>query len=449
MFANDQQQQTAAILMATLAFAACFAAWTLISVIGLQVKEELALSETQFGILVATPILTGALIRLPLGLLVERFGGRSLLLTLMLAISLPLYGLSRADSFGEYLLLGLGIGLAGGAFTLGIHFASAWSDPVHQGLAMGTIGAGNLGAALTNLMVPIIVMAYGWRTVPVVYAVVLALLALLFWSLTRDDPGQIRRRRESRALSLTTQLAPLRDARVWRFGLYYFFVFGGFVALTLWLPDYYHSHYGLDFSSASFLTLMFTVPGALTRIVGGWCADHVGARQVNWTVFWVCLVCLFFLSYPPTTMTIHGIDRDVTLSLEMPLPVFTALVTVVAVAMGFGKASVFRIIYDYYPERIGVVGGMVGAIGAVGGFVLPVMFGVAADVLGVRSSCFMLLYGLLALCMIAMYYGIAHDSRQRRLQEAIANNFLRESAMPDAEPQRRDAGAFEPEPRRG
>ncbi|MEH6578556.1 MAG: nitrate/nitrite transporter [Amphritea sp.] len=427
MFANETQQQISALVMSTLAFAACFAVWTLFSVIGIEIKSELSLSETEFGVLVATPILTGALARLPMGVLVERVGGRRLMLVLMLLVSLPLYGLSIAETYSDYLLIGLGIGLSGSSFIVGIHYVSSWSNSDNQGLTMGIFGAGSLGAALTNLVAPLIILAYGWRQAPVVYAFVLILVALMFWMMTSDDPKHNRVDAAPR-YSLAEQLSVLWDLRVWRFGLYYFVVFGGYVALALWLPDYYVTHYGLDLTTASFLTMLFTLPGALTRIFGGWCADRLGARHVNWTVFWVCLVCLFFLSYPPTTMTIHGIERDVTLSIAMPVWLFTVLVMVVGIAMGFGTASVYRVIYDYYPERIGVVGGMVGALGAIGGFALPIMFGLVADVLGVRSSCFMLLYGLLAVCMMVMFYSVQFEEQRKRWRDAVQNNFLNEGA---------------------
>jgi NNP family nitrate/nitrite transporter-like MFS transporter len=426
MIANSNQQQISAIAMATLVFSACFAVWTLVSVIGLQIKNDLLLSDTQFGVLVATPILTGALLRLPMGILAERWGSRRLIVALLLFVSVPLFLFSYASTFNHYLLLGLGVGASGSMFSIGIHFVSSRSSERSQGLAMGIFGAGNLGAAITNLIAPLIIIAYGWRMAPTAYGVVLLLLAFLFWMLTDED--QHAARQPQRICKLAEQIKPLADGRVWRFGLYYFFVFGGYIALALWLPDYYVSHYGLDIQTASFLTLMFTLPGALTRILGGWSADHLGARHVNWSVFWVCLVCLFFLSYPPTTMTVHGIREDTTFVIDMPVWLFTVLVMVMGVAMGFGKASVFRLVYDYYPERMGVVGGMVGMLGAIGGFILPVLFGLVADTMGVRSSCFMLLYGVLAVCMCVMYYGISVEERRTRLQEAIRNNFLKEDS---------------------
>lgn len=210
----------------------------------------------------------------------------------------------------------------------------------------------------------------------------------------------------------------LAELRVWRFGLYYFFVFGGFVALALWLPKYYIAEYGLDLKTASFITMLFTLPSGLIRALGGWFSDHYGARSVNWGVFWVCLVCLFFLSYPQTTMTIHGIQGDLSLGIGLNVWLFTFLVFVVGIAQGFGKASVYRIIHDYYPSNMGTVGGMVGVIGGLGGFCLPILFGYAADHIGVRSSCFMLLFGLTVVCMVWMHYAI---KQQRRIDGQAAS----------------------------
>jgi NNP family nitrate/nitrite transporter-like MFS transporter len=162
----------------------------------------------------------------------------------------------------------------------------------------------------------------------------------------------------------------------------------------------------------------------MVRALGGWLADVYGGSAVNWSVFWVCMVCLFFLSYPPTTMTIHGVEKDVNLSIEINVWIFTILMVIIGVAQGFGRASVFKTIYKYYPDNMGSVGGMIAAIGALGGCTLPVLFGLAVDLVGVHSACFMLLYGVLALCMISMYVANSRAKHKQLLREAIANNFL-------------------------
>lgn len=385
--ASLRQKQYSVLGMSTLSFAVNFAVWTMFSIIGIRIKDELGLSESQFGLMVALPILTGSLVRLPLGLITDRFGGRIVFFIHMLLVAIPIYGLAFASQYWHYLVLGLFVGLA--------------------------------GAAITNLVAPMIVVAFGWRMVPQVYSVAMLVTAVLFWLFTWTDPAHLKGAAEaSQRPSLAKQLAPLAELRVWRFGLYYFFVFGGFVALALWLPKYYIAEYGLDLKTASFITMLFTLPSGLIRALGGWFSDHYGARSVNWGVFWVCLVCLFFLSYPQTTMTIHGIQGDLSLGIGLNVWLFTFLVFVVGIAQGFGKASVYRIIHDYYPSNMGTVGGMVGVIGGLGGFCLPILFGYAADHIGVRSSCFMLLFGLTVVCMVWMHYAI---KQQRRIDGQAAS----------------------------
>jgi NNP family nitrate/nitrite transporter-like MFS transporter len=229
---------------------------------------------------------------------------------------------------------------------------------------------------------------------------------------------------EKRNRDFAFHLAPLKDVQVWRFGLYYYFVFGSFLALILWLPQYYIEAYKLSLTKALALTLLFVTSSSMVRAVGGWFADKFGARAVNWSAFWICMVCLFFLSYPPTTMIIHGVTKDVKVSFEVNVWLFTFLIFIIGIAQGVGRASVYKIVYDYYPNHMGSIGGVIAAVGALGGCTLPVMFGFAVDMVGVYSACFMLLYGVLALCMMAMYLALQAERQQKSLKEAIENNFL-------------------------
>ncbi len=405
----ETSKKWSVLTMNTIAFAANFAVWTMFSIIGIKIKGELGLSDTEFGILVATPILTGSITRLPLGLLTDRFGGRIVFFVQMLCVAIPTYGLAFADQYWQYLLIGLFVGLAGGSFAIGIAYTSAWFEKERQGTAMGIFGAGNAGAAITNLAAPLIVVALGWRMVPQVYSVAMVIIAIVFWIFTYDDPHQQERARTGVHKSMAEQLAPLKELRVWRFGLYYYFVFGGFVALALWLPQYYVSEYGLDLKSASFITLIFTLPSGLIRAAGGWASDKFGAQSVNWWVFWVSVFCLFLLSYPQTSLIVHGIDGDIGFDIGLSVWAFTALVFVVGIAQGVGKASVYRIIHDYYPDNMGSVGGMVGVIGGLGGFTLPIFFGLMSDLFNVRSSCFMLLFVLVSICLLWMNYSMVHQ----------------------------------------
>lgn len=411
-----KQKQWSVLSANTIAFAANFAVWTLFSILGIKIKQDLGLTETQFGVLIATPILTGSISRLPLGILTDLYGGRRVFTVLMLCIVPAIYSITLATAYWHYLLIGLFVGLAGGSFAVGIAYTSAWFEKERQGTAMGIFGAGNAGAAVTNLAAPLLIVAYGWNSVPIIYALCMLVIIVLFWLFTFEDPAHADKTIARKKLCLQTQLAPLKEARVWRFGLYYYFVFGGFVALALWLPKYYIGQFDVDLKTASFLTLLFTLPSGLIRALGGWFSDKYGGRTINWWVFWICLVCLFFLSYPPTTMIIHGIEKDISVGIELTVVPFTVLVFIVGIAMGFGKASVYKVIHDYYPSQMGSVGGMVGVLGGLGGFTLPIMFGAAADYTDVRSSCFMLLYAVLAACMILMHYAIkAEKLKAKRL----------------------------------
>lgn len=418
---SHKQKQWSVLSANTVAFAANFAVWTLFSILGIKIKQDLGLSETQFGVLIATPILTGSISRLPLGILTDLFGGRRVFTILMICIVPAIYSITLATAYWHYLLIGLFVGLAGGSFAVGIAYTSAWFEKERQGTAMGIFGAGNAGAAVTNLAAPLLIVAYGWDSVPTIYAICMLVIIVLFWIFTFEDPAHADKTIARKTLCLRTQLAPLKEMRVWRFGLYYYFVFGGFVALALWLPKYYIGQFNVDLKTASFLTLLFTLPSGLIRALGGWFSDKYGGQTVNWWVFWICLVCLFFLSYPPTTMIVHGIEKDISVGIELTVVPFTVLVFIVGMAMGFGKASVYKIINDYYPSQMGSVGGMVGVLGGLGGFTLPILFGAAADHTDVRSSCFMLLYAVLAACMILMHYAIKAEKlkEKRRAKQEI------------------------------
>ncbi|MHA1597563.1 MAG: nitrate/nitrite transporter [Alphaproteobacteria bacterium] len=396
----DKRKQYSVLAMNTTAFTVNFMVWTMFSIIGIKIKAELGLNETEFGLLVATPILTGSLVRLPLGLLTDRFGGRIVFFIQMILVAISTYGLAFADQYWQYLAIGLCVGLAGGSFAIGIAYTSAWFPKNRQGTAMGIFGAGNAGAAVTNLVAPLIVVAFGWRAVPEIYSLTMLVMAVIFWFFTYPDPLLERRKSEGKLPTMGSMLLPLLEPRVWRYGLAYYFVFGGFVALALWLPKYYMTEYGLDLTTAALIAMIFTLPSGVIRALGGWFSDKWGGDAVTWGVFWVSIVCLFFLSYPPTTFTVHGVSGDTGFDIRVGMVAFTVLVFIVGIAMGIGKASVYRSLADHYSDNMGSVGGMVGVIGGLGGFSLPIMFGIAADATDVRSSAFMLMYAVIAGVMI-------------------------------------------------
>tara|TARA_Y100000034_G_scaffold120589_1_gene163670 strand:- start:642 stop:1874 length:1233 start_codon:yes stop_codon:yes gene_type:complete len=407
--------------LATIVFAINFAVWTLYAVMSVELKQVLNLSSTQVGILLSAPIITGAFLRLPAGILCERYSPKMMLILQMLITVPPLVLLPNIDSFFGYVTVGLLIGVSGVSFSIGIRYLTDWFDSKEQGTAMGVFGAGNAGAALSLIIVPYIRDVWSWNTIGPTYSAMILITCFAFW-LAAPSPPKFKQQNKQRPLAFFVK--PLAHARVWRFGLYYYFVFGSFLALLLWLPQYYVNAYALPFNQAMALTLLFVLSSSMARAAGGWFADRFGARNVNWGVFWICLVCLFFLSYPPTTMTIHGVDRDVKLYIELNVWVFTVLLLLIGLAQGFGRASVYKIINDYYPEQMGSVGGMVAMLGALGGCTLPILFGVAVDIAGVYSACFMLLYGVLAVCMLLMHLAIKRERYKNRVLEAQQHNFL-------------------------
>lgn len=417
--ASQKQKAWSVVIMSTLAFTACFMVWMMFAVIGIPIKNNLGLNETEFGVLVATPVLTGSLIRLPLGMITDKFGGRIVFFILMLCTIVPIYLISHGTQFWHFLVTGLFVGVAGGSFTVGIAYCARWFPKSQQGTAMGIFGAGNAGAAVTKLVAPTIVVAYGWAMVPQVYAVMMTAVAFLFWLMTYDDPDH----KVGNGVTIKQQLAALKDPKVWKYSQYYSIVFGGYVALSLWMTKYYVSEYGFSLQTAALLAACFSLPGGVLRAIGGVLSDKFGAHTVTWWVLWVSLVCLFFLSYPQTDFTIHTVKGPQTYHVGLNVVAFTVLMFTMGVAWAVGKASVFKYISDDYPHNIGVISGVVGLAGGLGGFILPIMFGALVDLTGVRSSAFMLMFGIVWVSLMWMYWSEVRPLdavRHRKLKMADA-----------------------------
>ncbi len=283
-----------------------------------------------------------------------------------------------------------------------------------MGTALGIFGAGNVGAAVTKLGAPLIMVAYGWHAVAQIWAVVLAVTAIVFFLITEDDPLHAARRASgAKPEPFISQLAPLKNLQVWRFGLYYFFVFGAFVALALWLPRYLTGAYGLDIKTAGLIAACYSIPASLFRVVGGWLSDRIGARRVMYWTFGVAVVCTFLLSYPTTTYLVSGVKGPIEFTLAMGVVPFTVLVFVLGFFMSLGKAAVYKHIPVYYPDNVGAVGGVVGLIGGLGGFILPIAFGAMNDLIGIWTSCFMLLFVLVSIALVWMHFTIRHMDATR------------------------------------
>jgi len=384
----------------TFAFTICFAIWMMFAVLGIPIKKMLGLNETQFGLLAAMPVLSGSLVRVPLGIWCDKYGGRIVFFLLMLAAVVPIWLIGAATAYWQFLVLGLVVGIVGGSFSVGTPYVARWFSKQRRGLAMGIFGAGNSGSALTKFVAPAIITAYGWQMLPTVYAVAMLATAILFWLFSATDPTH----QTGSSVPFSEQMKVLKNPRVWRYCQYYSVVFGGYVGLALWMTKYYVGEYGFDLRLAALLAACFSLPGGVLRALGGWIADRYGAYKVTWCVMWVCWVCFFLLSYPPTSMAIKTVNGDVKLHLALTPWMFTGLLFVVGTAMAIGKASVFKFIGDEFSDNIGAVSGVVGLAGGLGGFVLPILFGVLLDLTGVRSSAFMLLYGAVCVSLVWMHF---------------------------------------------
>lgn len=411
--AHTPREANVVLGLTTFAFTACFAVWTIFAIIGLQIQKDLGLSETEFGLLVGAPILTGSLSRLFLGIWADQYGGRIVNVAVMVLSALATWLLTFASSYPEFLLAGLGLGLAGGSFSVSITYVSKFFPAEKQGAALGIVGAGNVGAAVTKFAAPIVMAAMGWKGVANVWAVGLIVAAVIFFAFTKDDPELAARRASgTKPRSFAAQFEPLRSVQVWRFSLYYFFVFGGFVALSLWLPRYLIGVYGFDIATAGMLAAAYSIPASLFRIYGGYLSDRVGARTVMYWTFLVSVAITFFLSYPPTSYVVDGVRGPISFRLETGPIAFVVAIFILGFFMSLGKAAVYKHIPVYYPKDVGAVGGLVGLMGGLGGFILPIVFGLLNDLTGIWTSSFMLLFLIVSASLIWMHLAIRHMERE-------------------------------------
>ncbi|GMU91069.1 MAG: hypothetical protein AMXMBFR4_01270 [Candidatus Hydrogenedentota bacterium] len=311
---KDRGKALTVLVLNTVAFTVCFACWMLNGVLVTFLSENHVFewSESQIGWLMGIPVLSGSLIRLPVGILTDKYGGKWVYAGVMLFSAIPMYLLSYASTYAHFFWASLGFGLAGTSFAVGIAYTSVWFRREHQGTALGIFGAGNAGAALTSMGAPVLLgwltdhgeNVEAWRQMPRIYALGLLLMAVLF--LLFAAPKKVD---DSHITSFMQRLAPLRHARVWRFGLYYFLVFGGFVALAQWLIPYYVSVYMMPLAMAGLLASIFSLPSGVIRALGGYLSDVYGARRVMYWVLGSCAVCCALLVVP--RMDIHSPGKGI------------------------------------------------------------------------------------------------------------------------------------------
>ncbi len=399
-----------------------FNVWLMLGVLGIPIRKELSLSDSQLEWLIAVAILSGALLRLNFGIWADRFGGRNMMACLLLFSAIPTYLFSLADTYTELLICAALFGIAGNSFSVGISWNSAWFPPETKGTALGVFGAGNVGAAGTKLLVlfvPAILTVIpatgflggwipgGWRFIPAVYSVLLVLMAgVILLVAPKNDP------RPAQGRSMLELLSPLRHLRVWRFSLYYVVVFGAYVALSGWLPKFYIDTYKLPLHTAALYTATFIFTASLLRPLGGYLSDKFGPRVVTYWVFVVMTVALAILAIPS--------GEYLGVSYELSAVVFALLMFIVGCGMGIGKASVYKYIPNYFPQDVGAVGGLVGLLGALGGFFLPPLFGMLGRWSGAPQMAFLSLLVLTAGSLAWLHLAVVQIRRSARRPAASA-----------------------------
>ncbi|MBA4187407.1 MAG: nitrate transporter permease [Planctomycetaceae bacterium] len=404
--ASESSRRMRVLWLSTIAFTLMFAVWLMFGVLGVPIQKELGLTNVQLGWLGAAAVLAGSLPRLAAGIATDKYGGRLVMTILLLVAAAPTFLVSRATTYEELLVCALLFGLAGNSFTVGIAWNAAWFPKQQQGLALGVFGAGNVGASVTKLIFGLFgavlltwipasgllggLIPGGWRFYPVLYSGLLLLMAAAVWFLAPSPDHTPAKGRSYRSI-----LAPLKYAKVWEYSLQYVVVFGAYVALSLGLPKYYVTVYGAQLQStfdltegttatlqvASLLTTLFIFPASLLRPLGGWMSDKWGAAGVLWGVFAAMLISGALLSFP----------------LGLGVWVFTGLVFVLGCGMGIGKAAVYKLIPDHFPRDVGAVGGLVGMLGALGGFVLPPAWAYLNEWSGMPQTTFAVLTVLTAI----------------------------------------------------
>ncbi len=381
---QNSRQAYINLFLATLAFAVAFVAWSLISPLASQIQKDLNLDNTATSVLIAVPVLLGSLLRIPLGLLTDRFGGRKVYTALLLFTLLPVAFMGVADSFGAYVFGGLFLGAAGASFAVGVPFVNRWFSADKQGLALGIYGVGNIGTAVAVFSMPSLVTTLGSRQAAFwFYLIPVALMAAIFWLFARDAPGLVKPK------SLNDSIAVLRAERMaWVLSLFYFLTFGGFVAFANYLPKLLVDWYHFDKGEAGLRAAGFTVVATLARPLGGWLADKLGGARVLTGVFSVGPVGGLALAW---------------LAGNPEIVLGTLLFLVTALGLGLGNGAVFKLVAQYFPKNTGLVTGIAGCAGGLGGFFPPLLLGLVKDATGSYALGFVLLAGFAAVCLGVVY----------------------------------------------
>jgi NNP family nitrate/nitrite transporter-like MFS transporter len=373
---------TRALILATVAFAACFFAWSLLGPLGPDLQDHLGLSEFQLALMVAVPVLLGSLMRVPLGMLSDRHGGRLVFSALLLFTPVPLVALALwHDSFAGVVALGFLLGFAGASFAIGVPFVNRWYAPERQGAALGVYGMGMVGSVLAGFTGPKLVKAWGLAAPFWIATAIIVVTGLVFLVLARDAPAPPAAR-----ASMLSSLRVFRESgRAWALTLFYFLAFGGFVAMFLYLPKLLTGVHDLTKPEAGARAAGFALLVVLARPVGGILSDRLGAERVlRWSFAATAALALgLALGY-----------RD--------MVALTACCLTIAVFLGLGTGGVFKLVPAWFPGQVGAVTGVVGAAGGLGGFFPPLVMGVVKSQTGGYGLGFVLFAGVAAACLAVL-----------------------------------------------
>src|SRR6516165_3370287 len=343
------------LILGTISFAICFAAWGLISAFAPRFREIFHLTATQTAFLVAVPVLLGSLLRIVTGMLADRFGGRAVFAVLMLVVAIPAYIVPLVASYQSLLYVAFFLGIAGSSFAVGVGFVSRWFPPEKQGGALGVYGLGNIGQSAAVFLGPVLAAVVGWQNIFRGAAVILVAWGIAFYALARNSPKTVCPPGLGEMLGLLA-----RERLSWVLSLFYFLTFGGFVAFSIYLPVLLKDQFGLKPTDAGFRTAGFVVLATLARPLGGWLSDKIGGARVLNAVFLAIAPLALLMSWPSM------------------LP-FTVGALGCAFLLGIGNGAVFKLVPQYFPKQVGTVTGLVGAMGGLGGFFPPLLLGFFRD----------------------------------------------------------------------
>lgn len=388
---------TRVMILATVAFALCFAGWTLYAPLAVYFQDEFKLSSTMVGLLLATPVLLGSIAKIPMGILTDKFGGRLVFTIMLLFGFVSLFFTGFARSYGLLLVCGLFYGLIGSSFAVGIPHVSGWYPKKKQGLALGVYGVGNAGTALSAFGAPLIAESMGWDKAFIFYAFPLLFMAFIYWFFTSDAPKPAN----VKVSTLSDKLKLFKSSRLaWIFCLFYFMFFGFFVCFSVWLPSYLCDFYNISPVKAGSLTSIFVFLSAFTRILGGYLGDKFNGRKIMILLTIIVLVVAVFL--------------NLNLTLTTSLMVFYVMGT----CLGIGNGVVYKLVAEYFPKDTGAVGGLVGAAGGLGGFFLPIILGTIKDYTNNYSLGFIFVSLVCLMCLSFMEENTL-ASANRKVADAV------------------------------